>query len=151
MLGKKKQAQIRSSIGAGMRVAGDCSFQDELQVEGTILGDVQAEDNAPSVLRVQSGGRIEGTVSADHIVVAGLVVGRVLARERLELVAGGRIEGDVCYKSLEMQPGAVVAGLLQPQALLPAAATPVPALQVSLQAESTVEPALDSEPRRIDE
>jgi len=119
MLGIRKQAQIRSTIGADMRVTGDCAFQGELQVEGTVHGDVRSE-GAAGMLVIQPGGRIEGAVSADHIVVAGQVIGQVTARERLELLASGRIEGDVRYKTLEMQPGAVVAGQLQPQALLPA-------------------------------
>ena len=40
MLGMKKQPPVRSAIGPGMRVTGDCTFQDGLQVDGTVLGDV---------------------------------------------------------------------------------------------------------------
>ncbi|MEZ5607716.1 MAG: polymer-forming cytoskeletal protein [Burkholderiaceae bacterium] len=135
MLGiTKKQTPpaIRSAVGAGMRVTGRCTFQDGLQIEGVVLGDVVGDDGVPSMLLIHENGRVEGAISADHIVIAGQVVGPVQARERLELLASGRIEGDVRYKTLEMQPGAVVAGQLQPQV------TPPPAVR---EAAAPVEPA----------
>ncbi|MBN9406466.1 MAG: polymer-forming cytoskeletal protein [Burkholderiales bacterium] len=143
MLGiNKKQAPpaVRSAIGAGMQVSGRCSFQDGLQIEGTVLGDVTGDEGAPSMLLVHEGGRVEGAISADHIVVAGLVVGPVLARERLELLASGRIEGDVRYKTLEMQPGAVVAGQLQPQV------TPPPVRELPAPVEPAAPEAAPIEP-----
>lgn len=149
MLGiTKKQAPtpVRSAIGAGMQVTGRCTFQDGLQIEGTVLGDVMGEEGASSMLLIHEGGRVEGAISADHIVVAGRVVGPVLARERLELLASGRIEGDVRYRTLEMQPGAVVAGQLQPQ-LTPPAPPPLAVESAPQAAESLpIEPTLDARP-----
>ena len=52
MLGMKKQPPVRSAIGPGMRVTGDCTFQDGLQVDGTVLGDVIAAAGSPSALVV---------------------------------------------------------------------------------------------------
>lgn len=124
MLGIKRQAATRSVIGAGMRVQGPCSFQGELTVDGSVVGDVQAEPGQPSVLIVGEGGSIQGAISADQVVIGGTVVGPVLARELLELQSGARVQGDVRYKSLEMQQGAVIAGQLQPQLTPPQANEP---------------------------
>ncbi|HOK12082.1 MAG TPA: polymer-forming cytoskeletal protein, partial [Ottowia sp.] len=52
------------------------------------------------------------------------VVGPVLARELLELQSRARVQGDVRYKTLEMQQGAVIAGQLQPQLTPPPSAAP---------------------------
>ena len=150
MLGMTKKQPpppaIRSAIGAGMQVTGRCTFQDGLQVEGVVLGDVAGDEGAPSMLLIHEGGRVEGAISADHIVIAGLVVGPVLARERLELLASGRIEGDVRYKTLEMQPGAVVAGQLQPQVTPPAVPeVPMPAEPVPPEA-APIEPTFELRP-----
>ena len=145
MLGIKKQAQIRSAIGAGMHVTGRCTFQEGLQIEGTVLGDVLGDEGSPSVLVIHETGRVEGAISADRIVVGGLVVGPVLARERLELLASGRIEGDVRYKTLEMQPGAVVAGQLQPQVTPPLTA-PEGAVSDDAVATTPIEPTLEAGP-----
>ena len=136
MLGMKKQPPVRSAIGPGMRVTGDCTFQDGLQVDGTVLGDVIAAAGSPSALVVTGTGRVEGAISADHVVVGGTVVGPVLARELLELQSTARIQGDVRYKALEMQQGAVIAGQLQPQV------TPPPA-PVEPQAQSALAPAAE--------
>jgi cytoskeletal protein CcmA (bactofilin family) len=122
MLGIKKQPTVRSAIGAGMRVMGDCVFEDGLQIDGAVVGSVSAHGGQPSVLVVGESGSVEGAVSADHVVIAGTVLGPVLARELLELHAHARVQGDVRYKALEMQQGAVIAGQLQPQLTPPPAA-----------------------------
>lgn len=117
MLGLKKHTATRSAIGADMTVTGPCSFQDSLQIDGQVHGDVQATPggNGPSLLIIGETGQVQGAISADQIIIAGQVLGPVLARESLELHARARVEGDVRYKSLEMHPGAVIAGQLEPQ------------------------------------
>jgi cytoskeletal protein CcmA (bactofilin family) len=45
-------------------------------------------------------------------VVNGTIHGPVHATETLELQAGSRVKGDVYYKSIEIQQGAVVEGRL---------------------------------------
>ncbi len=122
MLGIKRQPATRSVIGAGMRVQGPCTFSDGLQIDGEVLGDVTAEGGQSSVLVIGEGGSVQGAISADHVVIGGTVVGPVLARELLELQSKARVQGDVRYKTLEMQQGAVIAGQLQPQLTPPPAA-----------------------------
>lgn len=122
MLGIKRQPATRSVIGAGMRVQGPCTFSDGLQIDGEVLGDVTAEGGQPSVLVIGEGGSVQGAISADHVVIGGTVVGPVLARELLELQSKARVQGDVRYKTLEMQQGAVIAGQLQPELTPPPAA-----------------------------
>jgi cytoskeletal protein CcmA (bactofilin family) len=117
----EKPLVARCVIGTGMRVHGECVFEGGLQVDGDIAGSVTSVGAQPSVLLVGETGCVEGAVSADHVVIAGTVLGVVVAREMLELRATARVQGDVSYKTLEMQPGAVVAGQLQPQVLQPQA------------------------------
>jgi cytoskeletal protein CcmA (bactofilin family) len=104
-----------------MRVHGECVFEGGLQIDGDVAGAVTNVGDRPSVLLIGETGRVEGAVSADHVVIAGTVIGVVVASEMLELRATARVQGDVSYKTLEMQPGAVVAGQLQPQVIPPAA------------------------------
>ncbi|MBK6868257.1 MAG: polymer-forming cytoskeletal protein [Burkholderiales bacterium] len=142
MLGIKRQLGVRSTIGAGMRVNGDCSFQDGLQIDGTVLGNVTAESGQPSVLVIGEAGRVEGAISADHVVIGGTVIGPVLAREALELQSKAQVQGDVRYKSLEMQQGAVIAGQLQPQ-MTPPPAEAMPAAPAAVVEPTLREPTLD--------
>jgi len=115
MLGLKKQLSVKSIIGPGMRVDGPVTFQDGLQIDGTVLGEVRAAPDQPSLLIISETGEVRGPISADQVVIDGAVYGPVQASERLELQAKARVEGDVQYKSLEMQQGAIIAGQLRPQ------------------------------------
>mgnify|MGYP003704304415 CR=1 FL=1 len=66
----------------------------------------------PGTLVVSEHARIDGEVQAAHIVVNGTINGPLDARESLELQALSRVKGDVHYKSLEIQQGAVIEGRL---------------------------------------
>lgn len=144
MLGIKKQPVVRSAIGAGMQVDGDCVFEDGLQIDGAVRGNVTAQGGQPTVLVIGESGSVEGAISADHVVIAGTVLGPVVARELLELHAKARVQGDVRYKALEMQQGAVIAGQLQPQVTPPAApAEPMAAAAPAEPAAGPTEPTLD--------
>lgn len=51
MFGKrpeKPSRRIDSLIGAGTRVTGDIHFSGGLRVDGEVIGNVRADDNAPS-------------------------------------------------------------------------------------------------------
>jgi cytoskeletal protein CcmA (bactofilin family) len=115
MLGMKKQLSVKSIIGPGMRVDGPVTFRDGLQIDGTVLGDVMAEAEQSSLLVISETGSVRGAIRADHVVIGGAVVGPVQAGELLELQSKARVEGDVQYKALEMQQGAIIAGELRPQ------------------------------------
>ena len=140
MLGLKKQLSVKSIIGPGMRVDGPVDFQDGLQIDGTVLGDVKANPDQPSLLVITETGSVQGAIRADHVVIGGSVVGPVQAGELLELQSKARVEGDVQYKALEMQQGAVIAGFAE-KGVSAQKATRAPAAR----AEPT-EPSLEPEP-----
>jgi len=108
----KPQSRIDSLIGATTRIEGNIFFSGGLRVDGAVRGNVAALPDQPGTLVVSEQARIDGEVSASHIVVNGTIVGPVHAAESLELQAGSRVKGDVHYKSLEIQQGAVVEGRL---------------------------------------
>jgi cytoskeletal protein CcmA (bactofilin family) len=116
MFGSKKsgapQARIESLIGAGTRVEGHIIFAGGLRIDGAVIGNVSSEGSSPATLVISEKAVITGDVRVAHVVVNGQVNGPVHADALLELQAGARITGDVSYKTLEMQPGAVVDGRL---------------------------------------
>lgn len=160
MFGRQKQVSaqkipVHSVVGPDMRLNGVCEFQGGLQIEGQVFGPVSGVAGVPSSLRIEAGGQVQGEVSADHVLIGGTVIGPVSAREHLELLPTARIEGDVRYKSLDMRPGAIVAGLLQPQLVpLPqdeasVAEPPLDKVQPDLterQEPGLDEPAFEAEP-----
>jgi cytoskeletal protein CcmA (bactofilin family) len=114
MFGKKAQPPIKSLIAQGSRIEGNMKFTEGLRIDGEVFGNIQASAEQPSILVISEAAVVQGEVNADHVIINGTVRGPVHARELLELQPKARIEGDVCYKALEMHQGAVISGLLRP-------------------------------------
>ena len=108
----KPQNRIDSLIGATTRIEGNVIFTGGLRVDGLVRGNVASVAEQPGTLMVSTDARIDGEVQAAHIVVNGTINGPVHATETLELQPGSRVKGDVYYKSIEIQQGAVVEGRL---------------------------------------
>ena len=108
----KPQNRIDSLIGAGTKIEGDLHFSGGLRVDGEINGNVIAAPGKPSTLVLSEHAQVNGEINVTHLVVNGLVAGPVHASEYLELQSKAKVTGDVYYKTLEIQLGAIVAGRL---------------------------------------
>ncbi len=115
MFGKKTnqpQNRIDCLIGAGTTIDGNVTFAGGLRVDGHVKGNVSSSDDRPGTLVLSEQAHIEGEIRVSHVVINGTVVGPVHAAEYLELQSKANVTGDVFYKTLEMQLGAVVQGRL---------------------------------------
>jgi cytoskeletal protein CcmA (bactofilin family) len=114
MFGKKSQPPMRSLIDAGSQIQGNMVFMDGMRVDGTVIGNLRANEDKRSILVISETAHVTGEIHADHVIINGHVQGPVHAHELLELQPKARIEGDVHYKSLEMHQGATITGQLRP-------------------------------------
>jgi len=108
----KPKNSIECLIGAGTTIEGNITFAGGLRVDGRVRGDVIAADGKPGTLVLSEQAQIEGEIRVSHVVINGTVVGPVHAAEYVELQAKANVTGDVYYKTLEIQLGAVVQGRL---------------------------------------
>jgi cytoskeletal protein CcmA (bactofilin family) len=108
----KPQNRIDTLIGAETRVEGSISFTGGLRVDGEISGNVIAAEGKPSTVVLSEHGRIKGEIRATHLMLGGTVDGPVHSAEYLELQSKANVTGDVHYKTLEIQLGAIVKGRL---------------------------------------
>ncbi len=108
----KPQNRIDCLIGAGTTIEGNITFAGGLRVDGTVRGNVLAVDDKPSTLVLSEQARIEGEIRVSHVVINGTVAGPVHAVEYVELQSKANVTGDVNYRTLEVQLGAVVQGRL---------------------------------------
>jgi cytoskeletal protein CcmA (bactofilin family) len=108
----KPNNSIECLIGAGTTIEGNITFAGGLRVDGRVRGDVIAADGKPGTLVLSEHAQIEGEIRVSHVVINGTVVGPVHAAEYVELQAKANVTGDVYYKTLEIQLGAVVQGRL---------------------------------------
>lgn len=115
MLGKgknKKTTRMDTLVGPQSEVSGDIKFTGGLHVEGTIKGNVIADNDGKSLIQLSETGTIEGEVKAPFIVLNGVVIGDVHGGEHVELAAKARVAGNVYYNLIEMAVGAEVNGKL---------------------------------------
>jgi len=117
----KPQTRIDSLIGDGTTVEGNVIFSGGLRVDGRVKGNVLTADDQPSTLVLSERARVEGEIRVSHAVINGTVVGPVFGGEYVELQAKSNVNGDVHYRTLEIQLGAVVQGRLVHQEESPAA------------------------------
>jgi cytoskeletal protein CcmA (bactofilin family) len=101
-------------IGPGATFEGTLRFSGRLQVDGTILGAVIADPAEGSEVVVSTDGRVEGRISAATVIISGTAHGPIEATVRLDVLAGARLRGDIDYRDLQIQHGAVVEGTLKP-------------------------------------
>lgn len=116
MFNKRKQPPIKSLIAHGSHITGNVRFTDGLRIDGSLVGDIVANEDQPSILVVSESASVTGALHADHIIISGTVAGPVHANVMLELQPKARIEGDIYYRALEMHQGAIISGQLRPQA-----------------------------------
>ncbi len=108
----KPQNRIDCLIGASTVIKGDLTFDGGLRIDGRVQGNVMATEGKPSALVLSEAARIEGEIRASHAVINGTVVGPVYAADYVELQSKAHVTGDVHYRTLEIQLGAVVQGRL---------------------------------------
>lgn len=111
----KKKPTLSSNpttlIARGDVINGDISFIGNLVIEGTIKGNVFANDQSAHV-RILEHGCVEGEIRAPSLIVNGSVNGRIFSSQNLELAALASIQGDVYYRALQIVKGAQMNGNL---------------------------------------
>lgn len=110
-------------LGPGTSFDGVLSFEGTLRVEGQLEGSVYATTGA---LVVAPQGRVRARVEVAELVLAGVLVGDVVAHRRVELLPGAELEGSVTSPLLAIADGGRIAGrcVTGPQALATAPKSP---------------------------
>lgn len=108
MLGKKDVANVKinSMLGKDSDFQGDFTAQGSARVDGSVNGNVKVS----GTLIVGSTGRIRGNVEAQAAVIGGEVLGSVIAPEKTELTATGKVLGDVTTGVIIIDEHAVFQG-----------------------------------------
>ena len=96
-----------SVLSSDLTVTGNLKTSGDIQVEGTVEGDIRAH-----LLTVGEGATIRGECVADDVVVNGRIVGR-LRGLKVRLTATARVEGDIIHKTIAIESGAHFEGSVQ--------------------------------------
>ena len=98
-----------SVLSADLTVSGNIKTQGDVQIEGTVEGDIRAHQ-----LTVGESATIRGEIVAEEVIVNGRVVGRVRGL-KVRLSATARVEGDIIHKTIAIESGAHFEGSVQRQ------------------------------------
>lgn len=105
--GTTKPAGIPSILGSDIKITGDLFSDGEIQIDGTIVGDIEAH-----TLTFGKSAEVEGAVSARDIRVGGRIAGKVMA-DNIALMKGASVSGDIVHQTLAVEPGATFEGQVQ--------------------------------------
>lgn len=98
-----------SVLSSDLHITGNIKTTGDIQVEGTIEGDIRAH-----LLTVGEGATIRGEVTADDVVINGRIIGRVRGL-KVRLTSTARVEGDIIHKTIAIESGAHFEGSVQRQ------------------------------------
>jgi cytoskeletal protein CcmA (bactofilin family) len=93
-------------LGKGTRIAGKITFEGPARIEGTVEGEIAAQDT----LTIGDGAVVNAQITGSTVIIHGRVTGDVTARKRLEIRAPARVMGNITSPSLVIHEGVVFEG-----------------------------------------
>ncbi|MBC7332420.1 MAG: polymer-forming cytoskeletal protein [Synergistetes bacterium] len=93
-------------VGDGTEIRGVMRADGAVRIDGLFEGEIYADGDVV----VGEKGTVKATIVAKNILIAGKVEGNVEAKDRLELVATGRLIGDIKTPNLVIADGAIFIG-----------------------------------------
>ena len=97
---------MNTIVGKDTVITGTVDVKGALRVDGSVKGKIICSD----CVTVGATGLVEAEIESNSAVVAGRMVGNIVASEKIELQAKCEMEGDLKTKSLVIEQGAVFCG-----------------------------------------
>lgn len=94
--------KVRSALSEGTVVNGKLSFDATVRIDGRLKGEIFSS----KTLIVGAGGEVDADITVASLIVFGAVKGMVKASDRVELLAGANLEGEVISPVLVVAEGA---------------------------------------------
>lgn len=117
----KEASELFFPVNAVFR--GDMETDGDARIEGTIDGNVKATKGS---ILLGPRSRITGNVACVDLSTAGTIQGNITAKGRLSILAGAKVEGDVCANAFVVEESASFQGkvVIGPQGAEAAAPAP---------------------------
>lgn len=100
----RTKLRAASLLCADLTVEGNVTSDGEVQIDGTVRGDVRV-----SRLTIGETGHVEGQVFCDTVEVRGRVIGSLTAKQ-VRLYGAAYVDGDVTHEQLSIEAGAFFQG-----------------------------------------
>lgn len=96
-----------SIISADMKVVGDLQSGGDVQIEGSVEGDIKSR-----TVTIGEAAKINGSVNADTASILGSVNGKINA-VTVRIAKSANVQGDINYQTLSIEEGAVIDGQIR--------------------------------------
>ena len=101
---QERKPRVASLISSDITIEGNVVGDGELQIDGTVKGDVKV-----AKLTIGDTGHVEGTITAEAVEVRGRIVGALSAKQ-VRLYGTAYVDGDITHEQLAMETGAFFQG-----------------------------------------
>jgi len=129
-VGRFESVNSVNSIGKSVKVVGQIYSKEDLFVDGTVEGTVEASEHK---VTIGPHGTIQGNIKAREVLVLGTIQGNVEAFERLEIRKDAKLLGDIRTARIVIEDGAYFKGsidIIKPEPVKasskPASSAPAP-------------------------
>jgi cytoskeletal protein CcmA (bactofilin family) len=93
-------------ISAGTDIFGDVKSSGDIRIDGSLTGNL----NTKGKVVIGPTGKVKGEVICKNSEVAGVIEGRIIVGQLLNLKASCKINGDIITSKLSIEPGALFTG-----------------------------------------
>jgi cytoskeletal protein CcmA (bactofilin family) len=93
-------------ISAGTDITGDIKSVGDIRIDGSLNGNL----NTKGKVVIGPTGKVKGEVICKNSEIAGLIEGKIVVGQLLNLKASSKIYGDILTSKLSIEPGAMFTG-----------------------------------------
>jgi cytoskeletal protein CcmA (bactofilin family) len=93
-------------ISTGTDIIGDVKSSGDIRIDGTLSGNL----NTKGKVVIGPTGKVKGEVICKNSEVAGVIEGKIIVGQLLNLKASSKIYGDIVTSKLSIEPGALFSG-----------------------------------------
>ena len=97
---------LNGFMDPGTELVGELRFRDTFRVDGRVKGRIVSDNT----LIVGESGSVEADIDCGVVSIRGSVTGHVCGRQRIELLAGARVQGSLVSPRLVIEEGAFFQG-----------------------------------------
>ena len=98
--------ELNGFMDQGTEFEGELRFKDTFRIDGSLKGRIVSDNT----LIVGESGRVDADIECAVVSIRGTVTGRVHGRERIELLAGSRVQATLVSPKLLIEEGAFFQG-----------------------------------------
>lgn len=93
-------------ISVGTDITGDIRSTGDIRIDGTLKGNLITKGKVV----IGPTGKVNGEIDCKNSEVSGLIEGKIIVSQLLNLKASSKIVGDIITSKLSIEPGAVFTG-----------------------------------------